>query len=97
PVELTVAMLGSLLPHVRPVPCLFTGANELVAVPSPNWPRSFSPQQRTDVSGISAHVWPMPSERLRGLTMPATCTGVAEFVVVPLPSWPKVLSPQQRT
>ena len=56
PVALTVATPELLLVHVIPVPCIFTGVSELLAVPSPNAPRSFSPQQRTDVSGISAHV-----------------------------------------
>src|SRR5262245_26557159 len=97
PAALTVATPGLLLVHVIPVPCILTGVNELVAVPSPNAPRSFSPQQSTDASGISAHVWPMPSAIARGATMPAACTGVAEFAVEPLPSWPKLLLPQQRT
>jgi len=70
PVALTVATFGLLLVHVMPVPCIFTGVSEFVAVPAPNSPRSFSPQQRTDVSGSSAHVCPAPSATARGLAMP---------------------------
>ena len=36
PLALTVATVGSLLVHVTPVPCIFTGVSELVAVPVPN-------------------------------------------------------------
>ena len=87
----TVAMSGRLLVQVIPVACIGTGESEFVAVPLPNSPRSFSPQQMTEASGIWAQVCPMPSEIASGLATPCTVTGVAELVVVPSPSWPASL------
>src|SRR3954470_13683167 len=56
PLLLTDATPGLLDTHVMPVPVIVTALRELLTVPSPNSPKSFSPQHRTDASRVSTHV-----------------------------------------
>jgi hypothetical protein len=56
-----------------------------------------SPQQRTVVSSIKAHVCALPSATAETPKRPGTTVGTGLSVVVPSPSWPEKLKPQQRT
>src|SRR5439155_9331607 len=47
PVESIVATAVLLLVHEIPVPVIATGNEDAVVVPSPNWPHSFTPNDRT--------------------------------------------------
>jgi len=73
------------------------GIDREVAFPSPSWPHSLLPQQKSRLPLSSAQAWVVPMARLCALLSPITLTGVKRFSVLPSPRLPSVLAPQQRT
>src|ERR1700730_7181389 len=75
-----------------------TGLDRFVVVPSPSWPRSFSPHARPVLSDfLMARLWPPPQAIAFTARPPMAGVGTGRFVVVPSPSWPKSLRPHART
>src|SRR5258706_1494375 len=66
-------------------------------VPSPSWPASLAPQQRTPPFARPAQVWSPPSATTVALVIQGTEAGVLRLVLRLSPSWPLVPAPQQRT
>ena len=75
-----------------------TGTEAASVVPTPSWPFTFQPQQRTMPAASSAHVWSLPAlSAVTPLASPTTATLVLMVVFVPLPSCPEAFVPQHRT
>ena len=73
-------------PKARPLTT--TGIDELVVVPSPNWPSPSLPQHLAVPFASTAHEWLAPPVIAIALLRLLTTTGVVERVVAPFPNWP---------
>src|SRR5262245_11263147 len=74
-----------------------TGAARFSVVPSPSWPASLVPQQRTPPFSRIAQAWYGPIDSERTAPSPSIGTGFALRSFTFGPSWPRLLVPQHLT